>query len=75
MTTTPTEIGLTVSFTHKSEMRKAFRYLRNCSILSRTDTHRGDNRLHILVPSRSTPAQVADGLAKAGFQFAIRDWG
>lgn len=67
MTTTPT--GWTASFATKSEMQRAWRYLRNCSILSECAPHRGDNRLHIHVPTSRTIPDMVKSLAAAGFTF------
>lgn len=61
--------GWTASFATKSEMRRAYRYLRNCSILSSIEEHRGDNRLHIYVPTNSTVQTMRKALADAGFNF------
>lgn len=64
-----TQAGWTASFATKSEMQRAAKYLNNCSILSRTEPHRGDNRLHILVPTKSTVQDMRKNLAAAGFKF------
>lgn len=61
--------GWTASFATKSEMRSAYTYLRNRSILSECDPHRGDNRLHIHVPTNSTVQIMRKALADAGFNF------
>lgn len=61
--------GWTASFATKSEMRRAYSYLRNRSILSSTEEHRGDNRLHIHVPMNSTVQIMRKALADAGFKF------
>lgn len=69
MTDQTTQAGWTASFATKSEMQRAYRHLRNCSILSRINAHRGDNRLHILVPTKSTVPDMVKSLAAAGFKF------
>jgi hypothetical protein len=71
MTDQTTQAGWTASFATMSEMQRAYRHLRYCSILSRTDPHRGDNRLHILVPTKSTVPDMVKSLAAAGFTFRV----
>lgn len=61
----------TASFTRKSDMIKAQRWLGRYCILAKAESHHGDNRLHVLVPPKIDGTDLAKRMAAAGFNFAI----